>query len=222
MGFSMQQFAAHKIDLPPGEYVGMAPTGTDQNLAVEFYTRPSLLPNQEASDAAGYPVYKDVPWIRILIPGDRTKSYDRPAKLESEGPNDQTPPDHLRFPRQWQAYKQQTTKAVVGLPLEEWPAITRSEAESLKRMDIHTVEQLASMPDSSVTWLGGQKRVQQAKAWLESAKDHAGEARLSREVEQLRAQVESLLAQNKELADRLGNEHSEVRRGPGRPRRDQV
>lgn len=217
------QFAAHKVDMPRGETVAMAPTGSDANLWVEFYTAPSPVPDLSKSDEAGYPIYEDVAWIKILVPGDRTKAYDRPAKLAFEGPNDQVPPDPKRFPEQWNAYKSQSTKATTGLPMEEWQAVTRSEAQMFKRMDIHTVEQLAELPDSSLSWLGARKHRDQAKAWLESAKDHAGEARLAREVEQLRAQNEVLQAQLQELAERLGETiDPAMPKRRGRPPKDTV
>jgi hypothetical protein len=216
-------FAAHKVDMPRGETVAMAPTGSDANLWVEFYTAPSPTPNTAKSDEAGYSVYEDIPWIKILVPGDRTKAYDRPAKLEFDGPNDQVPPDHRRFPQQWQAYQQQSTKAVVGLPVEEWSSITRSEAQMFKRMDIHTVEQLAVLPDHALSWLGARVHREKASAWLQSAKDHAGEARLAKQVEQLQAQIEALMNQNRELAERLGDSEDEpTPRRPGRPRKDSV
>lgn len=214
-------FAAHQI-APNQENATMAPTGSDANLWVEFYTGPSPLPDPNKSDEAGFPVYVDVPWVKILVPGDRTKSYDRPAKMAFDGPGDQTPPDPQRFPQQWSAYKSQSTKANVGLPIEEWAAISRSEAQAFKRMDIHTVEQLAGLTDTALSWLGARQRRDQAKAWLESAKDHAGEARLAKENEQLKAQVEALADQVKELSERLGESVEPARRGPGRPRKDNV
>jgi hypothetical protein len=216
-------FAVHqKPDMSRGEFVAPAPTGSDANLWVEFYTAPSPTPNAAKSDEVGHPVYEDVPWIKILVPGDRTKAYDRPAKLELDGPNDQVPPDHRRFPQQWQAYTQQTTKATVGLPVEEWSAITRSEAQMFKRMDIHTVEQLAGLPDTALSWLGARVHREKASAWLQSAKDHAGESRLARENEQLRAQLVVLQDQVRELAARVGESPADpigdaIKRGPGRP-----
>lgn len=198
-------FAPHQSPaMARGEFVAMATTGSDANLWVEFYTRPSPMPDPVKSEEEGRDIYVDVPWIRILVPGDRTKNYDRPAKLKSDGPNDQVPPDTVRFPQQWQSYLSSSTRATVGQPIEEWPPISRSEAEQFKRMDIHTVEQLAGLPDSSLTWLGGRKRRDQAIAWLQSAKDHAGEAKLAHENDQLKAQVEALSHQVQELAERLG------------------
>jgi hypothetical protein len=218
----MSDFAAARVDMPRGQTVAMASHGSDQGLYVEFYMHPSPAPDKELSEEAGMPVYNDIPWVKIMVPGDRTKVWDRPAKLVAESQTDGIPPDNKRFREQWEAFQNHTRKATSGLPVEEWAAITRSEAESLKRMDIHTVEQMAALPDSSLSWLGARQRRDQAAQWLESAKGHATEAKLIRENEQLKAQIEALQAQVKDIAEHLGTdiEPATAHLKPGRPRKE--
>lgn len=200
------QFAEHKVDMPRGATVAMASTGSDQNLYAEFYLAPSQYPDPVLSEEAGFPIHKDVPWVKIMVPGDRTKQWDRPAKLNPDDPTDTGPLDHLRFKTQWEAFKNNTREAATGLAIDQWPAITRSESDAFKSMQIHTVEQLAALPDSSLTWLGGRQRRDQAVAWLATAKDHAGEAKLAKENEQMRAQIDALTLQVKELAALTGKD----------------
>lgn len=213
-------FAEHKVEMPRGQTVATASTGSDAGLYVEFYMHPSPHPDIALSEEAGYPIHQDIPWVKILVPGDRTKQWDRPAKLKMDDPTDIVPPDTVRFRAQWDMFQNNSRKATTGLPIEDWAAITRSEAEAFKRMDIHTVEQFAAMPDSSLSWLGARQRRDQAIAWLASAKSHAGEAALAKKNEQLQAQVDALTLQVKDLADRLGEDiaPAEGKRKPGRPR----
>jgi hypothetical protein len=200
------EFAQHKVDMPRGATVAMASTGSDQNLYVEFYLAPSQYPDPILSEEAGFPIHSDVPWVKIMVPGDRTKQWDRPAKLSMDGDADTVPPDNVRFRQQWQAFQENTRAPVTGLAIEQWAAITKSESDAFKSMQIHTVEQLSALPDSSLTWLGGRHRRDQAIAWLNSAKDHAGEAKLAKENEQMRAQIDALTLQVKELAALAGKD----------------
>jgi hypothetical protein len=213
------QFAEHKVDMPRGATVAMASTGSDQNLYAEFYLAPSLHPDPDLTEEAGRPIHIDVPWIRIMVPGDRTKQWDRPAKLRPDDPTDTGPLDHLRFRAQWDAFQNNTREAESGLSLDNWPPLSKSEANAFKQMNIYTVEQLAALPDSSLTWFGGRKRRDEAKAWIESAKNHAGEAKLAKQNEQLQAQVDALTLQVKELAALAGTEIEPAtgKRKPGRP-----
>lgn len=200
----MSEFAQPRVEMRRNETVAMATHGNDAGLYVEFRMAPSPYPNPEKSEEAGYPVYEDVPWIRIMYPGDRTKVTDRPAKLKKDDLSDTVPTDNVRFRDQWDAFQDVTKKATSGFPIEEWPLMTRSEAEFLKGQGIHTVEALANLPDSSLTWLGARQRKNQAQAWMESAKEHAVESKLAKENEQLKSQIEALETQLHELAESVG------------------
>lgn len=210
----MSDFAAARIDMPRGATVAMATHGTDDGLYVEFSMAPSPNPDPELSEEAGYDVFTDIPWVHILVPGDRTKEWFRPAKLRMDDSSDTVPTDVQRFPRQWAAFQDQSKKSATGLPIEEWPAITKSEAQAFKRMDIYTVEQLAALPDTALNWLGARQRRDQAKVWLESAKGHAVEMKLTKENDQLRAQIEAMQRQIDEMAERFGEDQPRRR---GRP-----
>lgn len=172
--------------------------GDDSGLFVEFSLEPI---HQEAeSEKQGRPIYKDVAHIRIHFAGDRTKMIFRPVKMEDD---QQGPSDPRRFPRQWAAFQEQRSQVQEGTPLEHWPPLSRSEVMSMKAMHIHTVEQLAAMADSNLSWLGARELREKAIAWLKNAEGGKEVVRLTAENEQLRADLDAQREQTKELADRL-------------------
>ncbi|UJH75049.1 chromosome partitioning protein ParA (plasmid) [Burkholderia cenocepacia] len=172
--------------------------GDDSGLFVEFSLEPI---HQEAeSEKQGRPIYKDVAHIRIHFAGDRTKMIFRPVKMEDD---QQGPSDPRRFPRQWAAFQEQRSQVQEGTPLEQWPPLSRSEVMSMKAMHIHTVEQLAAMADSNLSWLGARELREKAIAWLKNAEGGKEVVRLTAENEQLRADLDAQREQTKELAERL-------------------
>lgn len=169
--------------------------GSDAGLYVQFHMEAEHQAYE--SEQAGYPVYKDVPFITIMFPGDNTKKVVRPVDMEGKG---QVPSDPLRFPRQWQAFKNQSVQAQEGLPIEEWPPITKSTAASLKAMNIHTVQMLANVGDNALTWLGARELREKAKAYLASATDSAAVLKIQTENDNLKNEVIALKKQFAEMA----------------------
>jgi len=97
----------------------------------------------------------------------------------------------------------QQEQNAVGMPITEWPPITRSQALELKAIKIHSVEQLAELPDSACTWLGSRELRQKARTWLENVNDHSTESRLQAALDQRDATIEALRLQVADLAARL-------------------
>ncbi|WP_186260016.1 chromosome partitioning protein ParA [Burkholderia gladioli] len=172
--------------------------GDDSGLFVEFSLEPI---HQEAeSEKQGRPIYKDVAHIRIHFAGDRTKMIFRPVKMQDD---QQGPSDPRRFPRQWAAFQEQRSQVQEGTPLEHWPPLSRSEVMSMKAMHIHTVEQLAAMADSNLSWLGARELREKAIAWLKNAEGGKEVVRLTAENEQLRTDLDAQREQTRELAERF-------------------
>jgi len=120
--------------------------GDDKGLFVSFYNESVEMPFK--SEQAGHKVYEDVPFIHIVFPGNNTTQVRKPAKLDS---SNGVPSDPERFPKQWAAFKAQAEVVQEGFPLTEWPVISKSLALTMKAMQIHTVEQLANIPDTALT-----------------------------------------------------------------------
>ncbi len=139
----------------------------DEQLLVKFYLHPRL--NAQKSDEAGRPIYDEVEYISIKVPGSRNE-YNSPAKQR----------DKDRFPEHYRRFKERIeTEVVSGTLLEEWPVVSRSQVEELRFFNIRTVEQLASSPDSAAANMTGFLTLKQkAKAFLELAAETAAQEKL--------------------------------------------
>jgi len=162
--------------------------GSDDGLYVEFYMEAEHQPFE--SEKQGIPVYKEVPYIAIMFPGDSTKKVVRPS----------TDADVDRFPKQWQFFKNQSTASHDGTPIDEWPPITKAVAMMLKGMNIHTVQQLACIPDHSLTWIGARDLRDKASAYIAAATDGAAVLKLQTDNQNLKNEIEILKAQFEEMA----------------------
>lgn len=175
--------------------------GNDSNLYVEF-TMESV-PQPFESEKQGRPIFKDVPYIKIITPGDKTKVPHRPVKDE----------DKIRFPRQWEAFKNQEVQVTEGTPITEWPPLTKGEAMEFKALNIHTVEQLANLPDSSLSWLGGQQRRTQAQSFIAASKDTALVSKMNGELAKRDADILALQNQIAELSAKNQDDDQPKKRG---------
>src|SRR5262245_27336917 len=90
----------------------------DERLVVIF--RQDILKDEERTISEGRPIYRDVDWIEIYIPGDKTTVINQPA----------TDFDRKRFPVAFARYKQglKEEEQIVGTPLKQWTFISRSQA----------------------------------------------------------------------------------------------
>jgi len=175
--------------------------GDDTGLYVEFYMEAEL--QSFKSEEEGRPIYEDVPYVRIMFPGDNTKKVVRPANMKG---TDTTPSDPQRWPKQWEAFKNQSVQANEGTPIDQWPPLSKSMALSLKAMNIHTVEQLAGVSDTALTWLGARDLREKAKAYIASATDSAAVLKLQSENQNLKDDIAALKSQFAELADKRGKQ----------------
>ena len=179
------------------------PSQIESTLFVQFYTE--ALEFKAESEKAGRPIFKDVPFVRINVPGDMNNVIERKA----------TKDDEVKFPRAWARYKSEETESVDGTPLEQWPQITRSTLKELKYFEVHTVEHLAGLSDSHLARLGmGFSELRnKAKAWLQAAEGTADVTAQAAENERLKQQMADLQAQIVALG-------SEKKRG--RPAKEEV
>jgi hypothetical protein len=170
------------------DYNDFSESGTneaDKALLVKFYHKSR--PDQTASLAEGRPCFKDVEYIEIRIPGQRTAQACRPA----------TYADKQRFPRHYAAWVQRKEMPLEGTPLTEWPRVSRSQCDELEFFGIKTVEQLSTVSDAKMSSMKGLVTLkQQATDWLSSANSNET---LKQENKDLKAQVEELAVQMAEL-----------------------
>lgn len=165
----------------------------DEALLVKFYTKSVQDTARSASE--GRPVFKDVEYVDIRIPGSRDGAA-RPATVR----------DKARFPRHYQAFQQRIELPEEGTPLLEWPPMSRSMAEEMAFFNIKTVEQLANVSDGVAgQYMGAAVYKQKAIAWLEMSRkdvtvEHLQGELASRDkmLEQLQEQLDTLQARMEE------------------------
>jgi hypothetical protein len=139
----------------------------------------------------GFPKFREIVYFECAVPGSKNGINCQPAKDS----------DKQRFPKAWARFQDVTQKPREGMPIEQWPQISRSEALNLRAMNIHTVEALASVSEGNVGNLGqgGRDIVARAKSFIEAAKDTAANAKLASENVKLQDQIDYLTGQMNEL-----------------------
>jgi hypothetical protein len=167
-----------------------APEGVPA-IAVGFCMVPKE--DKHKSKAAGYPVFREQEYIKLIVPGDKQSEYFQPS----------TDKHRQTFPNAYQAFKNRESKPVVeGMPIEQWPQVTRALSMTLRAAGIHTVEALASVHDGNIGKLGNNAHElrAKAKAFLETAKDAAAAQNLAAENQKLQDQIAAMQVQINALA----------------------
>ena len=172
--------------------------GNDSNLFVEFFMEAEYQGHE--SEVAGHPVYKDVPYISIVFAGDSTKKVVRPVKVNDQ---DGAPSDLQRFSAQWDRFQKGEEQSADGWKLREWPAVSRSLCKTLEQMNIFTVEQLAGLTDTALSFLGAREWREKARAALEIAGNSAAATKFAAENQHLKDELESLRSTVSQLSNQL-------------------
>lgn len=171
----------------------------DEALIVHFYTRP--VQNIFKSSQKGQPVFEDVTYVKINVPGLKEMEVDTPARSDHQ----------KRFPRQWQHFVNTTQGDAreIGLPVAEWPQLTRSQAEEFRAMKFFTVESVANASDlalNNLGMIGGMAPFvlrEKARAYLQAAKDTALPQHQAEELAKRDAQILMLQEQMAALAGKV-------------------
>ena len=165
--------------------------GADARLAVQFYKK--SMKQEDASNEAGRPIFKEFDFVRIMIPGDNLTEIDTYAQDSHK----------QRFPRQWAHYQNQVAghQDIVGTPLDQWPQVTRSQAEELRGLKFHTVESIADCSDQQLQRIGMVAGMSphnfrlKAKAYLNLANESAEVAHREEELQALREENAKIKAE---------------------------
>jgi hypothetical protein len=165
--------------------------GADSRLAVQFYKK--SMKQEDASAEAGRPIFKEFDFVRIMIPGDNLTEIDTYAQESHK----------QRFPRQWAHYQNQVAghEDIVGTPLDQWPQVTRSQAEELRGLKFYTVEAIADCSDQQLQRIGMVAGMSphnfrlKAKAFLNLANDSAEVAQRESELQALKEENAKIKAE---------------------------
>lgn len=166
----------------------------DDTLLVKFYMKPTK--NRVKSIESGRPIFDDVVWVSIMVPGNKNTIVERVARDT----------DKKRFSKHFSAFEDHGTEEYVsGTPLDSWPVLSRSQVEEMKFFNIRTVEQLANMNDTDAQKFMGIATLRtKAKMFLEAAEGGAPMEALQEAMEQkdneLNALRESLDSQAEMIA----------------------
>lgn len=160
----------------------------DEKLLVQFSMYPH--PDRDETAKQGRPVYKDMEYVMIMVPGDKDSIIHRPAWEK----------DRQRFPRQYQAFQnKKSQESVAGTPLRMVGFLTLGQMKELEYFNCYTVEQLANISDAHAgRFMGIQKLKQLANDYLTAAKETAPLTQIRSEIEKKNSELE---AANVALAD---------------------
>lgn len=174
-------------------------------VAVGFGMYPQV--DKAKTAAAGHDVYAEKEYVRIVVPGDKTSLLFQPS----------TDAYRRRFPKAYGAFQsREKGSGADGMPIEQWAAVSRSTALTLRAAHIHSVEALAEVHEGHIDRvpIGNARELQaKARAWLRQAKDSAEVQRKAAENQDLRDQLAALQAQMVALQQAA----TSAKRGPGRP-----
>ena len=158
-----------------------------RHLHIEFFHKP--MEQRAESEEKGRPVFKNVEMVKILFVGDKKNSLVAPAHSMSYCPEQKRQMTYAdRFPRHYEAFKREEEVPVDGTPLSELPGMIASRVAEMKRANVHTIEQLASLDGPTLQKLGMGARglKHRAEDWLRNAETGS--------MDQLKAQIAELQA----------------------------
>lgn len=174
----------------------------DEALYVRFFTRAKEDPKRSAEE--GRPIYRDVEYVHIRLPGDKLTEVERPATARDRG----------RFRRHYEAFKSGRGDAVSGTPLAKWPGVQASQVEELKYFNIHTVEALAGMPDGNLANVGNITHLKRsAQDWLDAAKGRAPAEQLRSELEKRDLELDAMRKQLAAISEQMATQAEPKRKG---------
>lgn len=165
-------------DLDNPDFVGARPA--DSALHVTFYQGSNQ--NNFKSEAEGRPIFEPVDMVRIMTPGNALNIVETFAR-----------DDHKRrFPHHWKAYKERISEndqTTIGTPIEEWPLLSKAQADEFKAIKFMTVESVAGASDQQLKSIGmvAGKNIyllrDQAMAFLKIAEVSAKNAEADRRID---------------------------------------
>lgn len=159
----------------------------DAGVHARFYTIASH--NEALSAEAGRAIYDEEEFVEIIASGNANNIIRRKATDE----------DKQRFGRQYLIFgrdKAATGDQLTGTPLAEVPWVTKSQCAEFAYLHIHTLEQLANVDDATCgRYAGFYDMKRKAKTAMEAAEKSAPMTEMARQNEQMKLQMEELLAQ---------------------------
>ena len=151
-----------------------------------FYMR--AVRNPARSEETGRPVFDEIAYVRVLVPGDRNSVVDRRV----------SDADHARWPSRWAAFRARRERPA-GTPVEHWPYLTVARVAELKALEVFTVEQVAEADAALMEQLGEDAPglAERARQFLQPQPET--ETALRAEIARLKGEIGRLEADNARL-----------------------
>jgi hypothetical protein len=146
------------------------PLSGDDGLNVEFFWEG--VKDEEQSATQGRPVFRDVEFVRVQVPRDKTNIIERAVRDM----------DKTRWPAEYRSFKAGLTETR-GTPLRLWqvvPALKPSQIKELEYHGIHTAEQLGNVSDGNLSRIGLYRE------WRDKAREFVKDPAASAPVSKLR------------------------------------
>lgn len=154
-----------------------------------------------ASAAAGRPIFVQHERVQIIQPGNPNS----PVLAVTDN-------ERQRWPDQYAAFRKGEDVSVNGTPIEQWAFLPRNAVLELKAIDLHTIEQIAGLPDSAIHKIGmaGRNIRDMAKAYLDDAEAQSITSDALARAERAEARVASLEKQVAELRPMMDSMHHDL------------
>lgn len=147
--------------------------------------------NETASEAAGRPIPKVVPFALIMQHGSKDvvekDAVEWLAQIRRKAIEGNYPPDWVkRYEMQYEEFLKGQELPREGTPIRTWAAVTREQVIRLTALGIPTVEDLAQYPDSGLGMIGldGRNLRDLARNFIEQGVNSAGVAKKLADLEQ--------------------------------------
>jgi|TARA_R110000787_G_scaffold90865_7_gene191699 hypothetical protein len=180
--------------------LAMNEMGTDREAGIfaEFYYESIL--NESKSTEENRPIFEDTSFIRITVSGNKNSIIERPVRIGHLVNH-----DNNRFRAEYAAFLKGEQAILEGTPLNQWGAISNSQANELKHFNVRTVEQLASMTDGNAQNFPSILALrEQAKSFLKTALEGSQTSKLQAELSKRDDDIAAMKAQLAEVVKELG------------------
>ena len=160
---------------------------------LRFFSEPVELPGKSAEE--GRPVFVARDFVGITNPGSRDEVIRRAEDKAKED-------EFVAWAyAKWKKTQQQPTD---GTPIETIPFISKAMALELKAINIHSLETLATAPETAIQRMMGLRDLKKkAQAFMEAAKDTALVTKLQGELSARDRQIEMMQKQMAEMSARF-------------------
>lgn len=183
---------------------------------VDFELRPEE--DREASIDAGHPVFKDVEYAVITMPGGSLvvdKEITPELLHEWKHGSGRKPPSPFAVTA-YNLWKEGQEAPLDGMDLKNWPGITPAQIKMCHGVNIRTVEDLAAAHADAQRkmGMGALALINKAKSYLENSESN----KASEAISALQVRLDALEAENIRLKDENGTLRSELDEKPKRGR----